>query len=1487
MRASLRDFVATQLKIRQEILKLGDEGENRYGNIPLKINTGGKTKTINLQRGSFYTQAISRQCIIRMYSGVDIKPGTFPKYPNEPTGVKLAKRFFLEGGTGYNPDNGMNTKSGFSRNSNSSVGIKKTNNALGAYGGVKSRSNPHKGYGIVPMPGITNATIRTVSDYGSLRVAKVNFVCYNLPQLEVLELLYMRPGFPILVEWGWTPYINNNGKIIDDIPYFDDFWKTSSNLWDMHKKVIGRKKKFSANYDAVLGFCKNFTYKGRPDGGFDCTTEVMGYGEIMEGIVGNNESPTSTERNNYADKDIKKHLSESTRKLIGAPPIPDWVLGLENKSGMEDNFSWLLSSLAYYAPLSSGINAFEDGKETGSDMDMEQIIMSDQYKQGVGIEEQSDEKKPKQANSFQKGLHKVINYFQSIQDPSLNYDYNKTATELYANYVVPAGFKGIKGKGGKNRYELTEEEEAKLNKATMADVEDQIFIRWDFLCELINKFVLPQHKNSSDESALTKYSYTEPGTQTYISFVGPPFFDIAVKNSIYKETSNRYFAVGYEHTGNFPLGDSGASQTFYEAANHSEYLVQSIDPNICIMPSQRLFMHETRTGGGDYNTTLPANFGQRTAWSNATIEYPTEATSSSHPLRTNSSDAETSYENPAYHKPVVGPRGFYIPDADNDTIDEEGESNRYIGLIYLNYSFLMDRYKKAKDKKGFSIFKYIQDIWKEVGEKACAGNHDFILHTEEDNATIRVLDLNVDPTKKPPSDVFEFKVQDKESIVREFDFSSTIPNSISSTIAIAAQSPEAFNKDSTTLSTFNKHVESRFSDPIRQISKEEGGLNRLQSYRDLIDRFLNNYSTIQKYLNTSPTYPSAVEEDFGINWGRMSASNKEITSIRKLIVDQTTLIHQFNSIAPTFVNIKEDIEIDEGGWYKNPKFEEYYPTISFAASEAQNTAPIPIEITMAIDGLSGVRIGDVIKIYNHPEYPRLPKGYIRDDIHWVIFGDDHSVTAGQDWVQKLTCQLTLMGSQNHKPLAAVSSIGDNKQRRLKEEEDLSRDAMDHLIGDAPQGGYSVGTQTSALIESQRDRLKTHPGKHTMLNPVAHKKININNPSWNFGERDYTDGYHNGVDIQPGKDKNGKTNNNIYMPSGGSVVKLFNASDSNPCGNGIKVKFADNDPRIDADKGIYHPRLGTTTVKIGERPETNSFTKRPLYAIFCHLKSINKKRGGGELEVGDRILKGEKIGTMGNTGTSSGKHLHYGLSTNASFAGGDPEDPDALGRYETKFFKLYEDGTESSEKVISTYERWFGVDPSYFIGSDDNITTYYEELNSHKAPTYEKALRLMGEALSRYAHPAWSAWNHNLVESACLPGSHNERRTKGWPEVSDGQFCYKALYYHLEKAFSLFTTTGMSNGKVTGQYDQLHWDIGTGNPANGMKVFPSWSSHTLDQASWWNKLHGDPIATKIFACVQQGKFTIEDCPPESVGLSAEFGEISIRDVLIKKGTMKND
>ena len=158
-----------------------------------------------------------------------------------------------------------------------------------SYGDPFIRSDGDGDFGMVPMPGIIDANIRTKTAYGSLREAKVNFVCHNRRQLEVLELLYMRPGYPILLEWGWTPYISNEGKKEEYFPYLIEFFKQESKINDIQLKILDRKKSSGGNYDGFIGYCKNFDIKSREDGGYDCSTEIIAMGEVLEGLKGKRE----------------------------------------------------------------------------------------------------------------------------------------------------------------------------------------------------------------------------------------------------------------------------------------------------------------------------------------------------------------------------------------------------------------------------------------------------------------------------------------------------------------------------------------------------------------------------------------------------------------------------------------------------------------------------------------------------------------------------------------------------------------------------------------------------------------------------------------------------------------------------------------------------------------------------------------------------------------------------------------------------------------------------------------------------------------------------------------------------------------------------------------------------------------------------------------------------------------------------------------------
>ena len=74
--------------------------------------------------------------------------------------------------------------------------------------------------GLQPTPGITGLKIESINN-GSLRKATVTLKAFNKFQFGIIEILYLRLGMVMMLEWGWDKYIEkidiNNKPIIKNV----------------------------------------------------------------------------------------------------------------------------------------------------------------------------------------------------------------------------------------------------------------------------------------------------------------------------------------------------------------------------------------------------------------------------------------------------------------------------------------------------------------------------------------------------------------------------------------------------------------------------------------------------------------------------------------------------------------------------------------------------------------------------------------------------------------------------------------------------------------------------------------------------------------------------------------------------------------------------------------------------------------------------------------------------------------------------------------------------------------------------------------------------------------------------------------------------------------------------------------------------------------------------------------------------------------------
>lgn len=141
----------------------------------------------------------------------------------------------------------------------------------------KSYKDPIGSPGLRPMPGIKSITVKNKGSFGSVREATIEFACWDINQLTMLELFYMAFGNSILLEWGWSIDTMNGSHIsaldsLRDAPLYDD--KALLQIIDHMKKTHG-------HYDAMQGIVCDFQHSLNEQGGFDCSTTITSIADMF------------------------------------------------------------------------------------------------------------------------------------------------------------------------------------------------------------------------------------------------------------------------------------------------------------------------------------------------------------------------------------------------------------------------------------------------------------------------------------------------------------------------------------------------------------------------------------------------------------------------------------------------------------------------------------------------------------------------------------------------------------------------------------------------------------------------------------------------------------------------------------------------------------------------------------------------------------------------------------------------------------------------------------------------------------------------------------------------------------------------------------------------------------------------------------------------------------------------------------------------------
>jgi hypothetical protein len=226
------------------------------------------------------------------------------------TGNELAKRFVLFNGTSIY-DKRTTTFRG---------GVTDTNNPLGvdSKGDNMAYGIGGNDFGIGPMMGIQSVSV-THENRGSLRTANVKIKAWNKAQFEIIDVLYLRLGYSVFLEWGNSMYFDNNGTLISDplnmsLDYL--FLSGAISYEQMLYRIESKRLDTFGNYDAMFGKVKNFHWSILKDGSYDITVDLISSGDIIESLKANAIIEDATNTSSIAKTDNKVEPPENDNELI-------------------------------------------------------------------------------------------------------------------------------------------------------------------------------------------------------------------------------------------------------------------------------------------------------------------------------------------------------------------------------------------------------------------------------------------------------------------------------------------------------------------------------------------------------------------------------------------------------------------------------------------------------------------------------------------------------------------------------------------------------------------------------------------------------------------------------------------------------------------------------------------------------------------------------------------------------------------------------------------------------------------------------------------------------------------------------------------------------------------------------------------------------------------------------------------------------------------
>lgn len=353
-------------------------GESFYNYVKKQIDVRQNKLSLQDRNDDILKYITSKTSFLRLTSGVDINKEVAKNLgvPNL-DGSGLAKQYVLEAARFKSNPNNVNP------DFTSGVGYTSEefgNNFTTSYG---FNSDPN--FGLIPPPGLISATINTLNR-GTIREATINLICHNLYQFKIINALFLKLKYSLLLEWGHTLYFDSNTSNIQlstpiNIPNLSKNFLTGMTSDDILSEIEENRNKSCGNYDAFFGVVKNFNWELQENGSYNVMINAISQGDVIESLkVNSNLAPevaskasiSGVDENMYKKSTLHYILGRIMRVIMDTNPVDGFKTASDSNALNTDTIS-SITDLKY------GYKEFDDTGNTGA------VSNSLTYREGIQI----------------------------------------------------------------------------------------------------------------------------------------------------------------------------------------------------------------------------------------------------------------------------------------------------------------------------------------------------------------------------------------------------------------------------------------------------------------------------------------------------------------------------------------------------------------------------------------------------------------------------------------------------------------------------------------------------------------------------------------------------------------------------------------------------------------------------------------------------------------------------------------------------------------------------------------------------------------------------------------------------------------------------------------------------------------------------------------------------------------------------------------------